>query len=225
MEIGQLTGTALGSAGDATKSATRLAEDFDTFLVLLTTQLQEQDPLDPLDSNEFTQQLVQFTSVEQAIAANQNLESVIQLLSGDSMTRLVDFIGKDITAAGDQATLSNGKAVWQYSIDGAANRTDILVTDSSGRVVFKGPGETAAGTHSFVWNGRDNLGSPLPGGAYKISVSAQSNDGSTVATSASIKGRVTSIEMADGQQTLVVNGLKVPLGNVTSVSESAPENT
>lgn len=222
MDIGALTGAAQGVGSAVNSSATRLAGDFDTFLILLTTQLQQQDPLDPLNSNEFTQQLVQFTSVEQAIATNQNLEKVIALLSGKSSTNLVEFIGKGIVAIGDVAPLSAGEAVWRYTIDANANETKITIADATGKIVYKAAGATSAGEHELVWDGRDNLGNAMPDGLYRVSINATSADGSTIGTSTAIQGRVTSIELADGHQTLVIDGLQVELRNVTSVHEIAP---
>lgn len=226
MEVGLLTGAAgLADISQATRSSNRLANDFDTFLVLLTTQLQQQDPLEPLKSSEFTQQLIQFTSVEQAIATNQNLEAVIKLLSGDSVTNLVGFIGKTVTAVGDSAALVDGTAVWQYTLEGNADKTSLVITDAAGKIVFETPGEISSGTHGFVWDGRDNLGLPLADGTYTLSVTARTAAESLVASSTAIQGRVTAIELTGGEPTLVVNGLRVPLGSVSAVSETAPENT
>lgn len=226
MDVGLLSGAAgLGDTSQATKSGNRLAKDFDTFLVLLTTQLQQQDPLEPLKSNEFTQQLVQFTGVEQAIATNQNLESVIKLLSGDSVANLVGFIGNTVTAAGDSTALVDGVAEWQYTLEGNADTTALVITDAAGKIVFETAGEISSGAHGLVWDGRDNLGAPLPDGTYTLAVTARTATDTLVASSTAIQGRVTAIEMTGGEATLVVNGLRIPLGSVSAISETAPENT
>ncbi len=109
MEVGNILGSTVGTAD---RTASRLADDFDNFLTLLTAQLQAQDPLDPMDSSEFTQQLVQFTAVEQQIQSNKNLENIAALVAFNGMTSAVSFLGKDVTVNQDVANLQGGNAVW-----------------------------------------------------------------------------------------------------------------
>jgi len=225
MDIGSLASSTGTPPSAATQAGTRLGKDFGSFLTLLTTQLQQQDPLNPLDSKEFTQQLVQFTGVEQAIATNKNLENIIASIAAQSTNGLVGYLGKDITAAGDRSTLTDGRAIWNYELGASADKTDITITDKTGKVVFKTDGATAAGNHVFTWDGRDNLGNALPDGVYKIAVSAVSANDTRIEALTSIQGRVTSVETGDGKRTLVVDGLKVPLENVTKISEPAPQNS
>ena len=97
----------------------RLAENFDTFLTLLTTQLKNQDPLSPMDSNDFTQQMVQMTGVEQQLLTNDLLNKLISNTSSGISTA-VSLIGKDVRAVSDEATLSGGQAKWAYELDGNA---------------------------------------------------------------------------------------------------------
>ncbi len=225
MEISSLASLTGPAPSAATQASAKLGKDFGSFLTLLTTQLRQQDPLDPLKSNEFTQQLVQFTEVEQAIASNKNLEKIIASIAAQSATSLVGYLGKVITASGDRAALSGGQAVWGYELGAEAEKTEILISDETGKVVYKTTGATSAGKHVFNWDGRDNLGNALPDGIYKFEISAVSAGGAQIEASTSIRGRVSSVETGDDSFTLVVDGLKVPLENVTKVSEPAPQNS
>ncbi|MEO0962032.1 MAG: flagellar hook capping FlgD N-terminal domain-containing protein, partial [Pseudomonadota bacterium] len=108
---------AQSSQGAAASASSKLNTDFDTFLTLLTTQLKNQDPLEPLDSSEFTNQLVQFSSVEQNIATNQNLEQLLNLTFANFATDAVGYIGKEVVAESPTAILTNGTANWDYELD------------------------------------------------------------------------------------------------------------
>src|ERR1700741_4182116 len=120
-------------AADASKS---LSSNFDTFLTLLTTQLQNQDPLQPMDSNQFTQQLVQFSQVEQEINSNKNLESLIALTKARSGADAVGYLGKKLTLSDGSAPLEDGSAEWTYSLSNDASDARLIVTNSANRVVY-----------------------------------------------------------------------------------------
>src|SRR5262245_12081217 len=126
----------------SSKAASQLTSNFDTFLTLLTTQLKNQDPLEPMDSSEFTQQLVQFSSVEQQINANKNLETLIALTKARSSTDAVSYLGRNVTVTDGSGALVGGSARWSYDLSNAAANTGVVVTDSRGRLVFVGRGET-----------------------------------------------------------------------------------
>lgn len=210
-----------GAKSVADRSAASLADNFDTFLLLLTTQLKNQDPLSPMDSSEFTQQLVQFSSVEQQIHANKNLESLIGLGRASAGAAAVGYIGREITAETDTAALKDGSATWTYALDGEASETTILVKDQTGKIVATRNGETSKGRHVFAWDGCDNLGRPLPDGAYAIEVSAKGRSGAKVDVATGITGIVTGVILTGDEPELAVNGVTVRLSAVLSVS--APE--
>jgi flagellar basal-body rod modification protein FlgD len=218
-------GSAVVKGSNSERSKTTLAETFDTFLNLLTKQLQNQDPLDPVDSSEFTQQLVLFTSAEQSVATNKNLESLIKLSQATQATSAVSYIGKTIEAEGKSATLSEGKATWLYELPEKASKVGVTVTDSTGKVVFNGTGETGAGSHSFVWNGRDSQGLTMPDGGYNIAISAKNAEGKAITATTSITGRVSGIETVDGAIVLNVGSAKVPFENVKAVKQAAATAT
>ena len=203
----------------AERSRATLAINFDNFLTLLTTQLSQQDPLDPLDSNEFVAQLVSFTGVEQAINTNANIEKLIDLIKVVQSASAVGYLGTTIEAKGDTAMLADGEATYVYSLPETVATTSIVITNDQGEVVYVGEGETAAGEHSFVWNGRNNAGLPQPDGTYRISLSARDAEDNVVPVTTKISGRVTGVESAEGGLVLVVNGATVPFDHVISVTE------
>jgi flagellar basal-body rod modification protein FlgD len=225
MDISSLTG-ATAEAGKAAASEKNLTEDFNTFLVLLTTQLQNQDPLDPMDSSEFTNQLVQFSSVEQAIATNKNLEQLISLSNADRLNNAVGYLGHDVTVRSGTTSLKDGSAAWQYQQDQQdqlMESVSLLITDSTGKIVYVADGDLNPGTHEFVWDGKDNAGVLLPEGQYSLTASATDITGEAITPPVFVSGRVTGVETIDGEPVLTVNGTKVPLAGVTSILEAETE--
>ncbi len=195
--------TAEGQAG----SAQSLADNFDTFLALLTTQLQNQDPLEPLDSAQFTEQLVQFSGVEQAIQTNKKLDEMLASQADNQLTGAVSYIGKSAEFVSDKLFLSDGASKISYGLDAKAAQTTISIVDSAGRVVRTVSGETGSGRHEYVWDGLDSSGSQLPDGVYNFSVTAVTADNETIGTVSATFGDVTGVEIVEGIATLIVGGL------------------
>ena len=223
MDISALTGINSQNSS-AARAGTSLADDFDTFLTLLTTQLQNQDPLEPLDTNEFTRQLVDFTAVEQSIETNAQLETLVGLSAATITGSTVSYIGQEVDALGDTLALEEGGTVpWAYAMDQTVESSSIVVTDASGKVVFETTGETSAGRHDFEWDGTDNAGNQLPEGLYTIDVTALDSDGLAVPVATSITGVVTSVTLAGDQPVLTFGGVSSLLSDVLSVS--APDST
>jgi flagellar basal-body rod modification protein FlgD len=205
--------TALGRA--------RLADNFSTFLSLLTTQLKNQDPLSPLDSNQFTQQLVQMTGVEQQIASNDLLKKLVAN-TGSGIQTAVSLIGKDVSAVSGDAQLSNGKADWVYKLKLDAADTKIEVLNAKGAVVHvEAATDNKAGDHAYSWNGKDMNGNKLPDGPYTLRVTAKDSTGTAVTSTTYVQGRVTGVEQLDGVTYITVNGGKISWDTVTSVKEPA----
>ena len=196
-----------------------LSDTFDNFLLLLTTQLQNQDPLDPLDSNEFTQQLVQFSGVEQQIKMNEKLDLMIAGQAFNEAAQAVGFLGKLVEAEGNQVDLSGGKAPIAYDLESEADKVEILLANSAGRTVRTISGTTAAGRNELVWDGLDENGAPVADGAYTIQVRATKADDTTVNAKTYTIGKVTGVETIEGVLQLMVGNTPVRLENVQSFRE------
>jgi flagellar basal-body rod modification protein FlgD len=202
----------------ASSAAGRLTSNFDTFLTLLTTQLKHQDPLSPMDSNQFTQQLVQFSQVEQQISSNQNLEKLISLSKNQTGVSAVSYLGKKLTLTDGTGVLSNGSALWGYSLANTAATANLVVTDSKGKTVYTAPAEKGEGLHTFQWDGKTNAGNALPNGAYTLRVTAKASDGTTIATQAASQGVVSEIDLTGSEPILMIGPVGVPLSKANLIS-------
>ena len=166
-----------------------MASNFETFLTLLTTQMKNQDPLSPLDSNEFTAQLTQMAGVEQQLLTNDLLKSLVAAQTGGGLDNAANYIGKQVTAAWTATTLDEGKATWSYELASNAESAKLQVVDSAGKVVWEGdaPNKTT-GLHDFVWDGKTTQGDQLDdGGVYTLKVSATNEAGAAVESQALIR--------------------------------------
>lgn len=217
MQITDPTATAATTAGSA-GALQKLSGNFDTFLQLLTTQLQNQDPTSPMDTNQFTQQLVEFSQVEQQIGTNDNLKTLISLAQGRGSSDAVAYLGKTVTLTNGNAALANGTANWTYSLDAAAASDTLTVTDASGKVVFTGKGDPSAGPHQFAWNGQDNAGNQLPDGTYKLIVTAAAADGSAIQSSVASSGVVTQVDLTGTSPQLMIGSMEFPISDVSAVA-------
>ncbi len=205
------TGTA------AEQSSQRLAEDLNQFLNLLVTQLENQDPLDPLDPNEFTSQLVQFASVEQQIQSNQNLEDMLELQQASLLGTVVSYIGSQVEVSGNQLPLENGSARFTYTPEARANSTTITISDEAGSVVFFTAGETDAQQHEFTWNGTDNFGFPLEDGNYTININSLDGEGNPINVGTTVIGTVDGVSMDGGQAIISLGDTDYAVDQVLSV--------
>jgi flagellar basal-body rod modification protein FlgD len=221
MDIASTTSAASTAAAEAATSRTQIADKFDDFLLLLTTQLKNQDPLSPLDSTEFVAQLVSFTEVEQSINTNSHLEELVGLLRGSQAAAAVGYLGKTVEAEGDKAMLRDGRATFSYDPARQAAITTITLTDSSGTVVKTLLGETSPGRHDLVWDGRDTNGVPLPEGLYTISVKAKDDAGNAIPVSTAFIGRVVAVDQTKDGIFLDVDGTTLPLSSILAVYDSA----
>ncbi|WOF74877.1 hypothetical protein QMT40_002537 [Parvibaculaceae bacterium PLY_AMNH_Bact1] len=211
----------------ASNSAKEAADkNFDLFLSLLTTQLQNQDPLDPMDTGEMTNQLVQFSSVEQSIATNSNLEELISLTNAQSSDNAVQYIGKEVEALSTAREFKqDGTADWRFSVAEDSPEIKIAVIDSSGASVYSETVTKDAGTHDFSWDGSVDEGGTASDGTYFLSVTAVDADGEPVNTDVRTFGTVDTVDFTSNPPILLVDGLPVSLTSVTSVSEPKDEGS
>lgn len=209
--------SALSNIGQAANDRNSIAQDFDTFLTLLTTQLQNQNPLDPLDTNQFTAQLVQFTEVEQSIKLNDNIERLVKVSTANAITNIVSFLGGEVTIDGADAVLSGGSASWDYTVDENSDAAIFSVLDSSGVPVYSETRSISAGTSEFTWNGTTHTGGVAPGGTYTLSITATNNSGVALNVSTDSVGTVQGVDLSGGEPVLLVDGKEITLDQIKSV--------
>ncbi len=224
MEISSIA-SALPSATTNEVAESKLAENFDDFLKLLTTQLRYQDPMSPLDSNEFVGQLVQFSQVEQSINTNKNLEKLLALQQGNLISVGLGYIGRTVEANGEIAPLVDANAEFSYTLNENAAASTIAIADADGKIVFSSTGETSAGRHNFVWDGLDNNGDAMPEGVYRFVVAALDENAEQIGTSTTATARVTGIENGENGLLLLFGNVKVPFEKIISVREAPPPAT
>jgi flagellar basal-body rod modification protein FlgD len=225
-EIGSSLGIPGTGGGDVDESRKKLADTYDNFLTLLTTQLQNQDPLSPMDSNQFTEQLVHFTNVEQSIAQTEKLEELLAVNGFNQTAQAVGFIDKQVETEGSFLQLDgSGGASLEYSLPSATRETAISIVSPDGRLVRTLSGQTDAGSHTLNWDGRDNNGNELPAGVYDVFIVAADRDNVTVEAETRSWGRVSGVRTEDGQTLLDIGGSEVALDQVLAIRGPAPETT
>jgi len=207
----------------AGQSAQGLEEDLNRFLTLLTTQLQHQDPLDPMDATQFTSQLVQFASVEQQIYQNSNLEKLLALQETNKLASLVDFMDNVVEVESQDMVLDEGSARFTYSIPVGAVETQVTISDAFGKQVFTIDGSTDPGIHAVEWDGTSNEGQLQPDGLYRVQVTAFDRQGNLLDVFHTTFGRVTGAGVVDGKTTLFIGPMRVDQDSVLSVQK--PDTT
>ena len=215
------TGAATGAGARIESGAARLAENFETFLTLLTAQLKNQDPLSPLDGNQFTQQLVQMSSVEQQLLTNDLLKSLVANSSGSAggFGEPVDMIGKMVTAESGEAALTDEGAAWLYELPKGATKATLEIRNAVGQVVWTGsaPQLTTGVRHAFEWDGSKTGGGDASDGTYTLSVKAEDGEGRAMAGKTFVEGLVTGVELFNGKALLSLGKSQVWLDKVSAV--------
>jgi flagellar basal-body rod modification protein FlgD len=196
-----------------------ITQNFDTFLQLLTTQLKNQNPLDPLDTNQFTQQLVQFAQVEQQMKQNDSLATLISLQKATQTTAALGFLGSNVVVDGDTAHLSAGKATWSFATDKAASAV-INVKNSTGQVVYTESRTLSAGQQDFNWNGRGTTGQTMPDGDYTISITAKDASGNVTAIATEVQGTVDGVDLNQTPPVLKMGTRTFALDKIKQVRRS-----
>lgn len=192
----------------------------DDFLKLLVKQLETQDPLNPMDSEQFTSQLTQFNSLDQLIAMNRTLETVAAGQTALGNLQTTTLIGREVTAEGNQLYLdSDGASPIYYNLQTSATSVVVNITDLDGSLVRQLQlGAQDAGEQTVSWDGRDNAGLSVPPGVYDFEVNPFDVAGEEVSVQTRIQGIVTGVSLTAGDPTVTVGGLELPVSAVTSVS-------
>ena len=216
MAIGVVSGSS--NSSQMSSSRATIAQNFDTLLNILTTQLKNQNPLDPLDTNEFTNQLVQFTGVEQQLKTNEFLETL--MLSGQNTAKsdAVSYIGKEVTSSGRTGELTDDSAVfWAYSAESKAAAATITIKNANGQVVYSKTGPLDAGAGTFRWDGKGNDGNMQANGVYTIDIKGADQDGRDVRVSTASVGVVTAVDFTGSVPILTIGSRQVAITDVTDV--------
>jgi flagellar basal-body rod modification protein FlgD len=215
--------TTSSNTASATTSAIgekAISQNFDTFLTLLTTQLKNQNPLDPLDTNQFTQQLVQFAQVEQQMSMNSQLTTLVSLQKTAQTTAAVSFLGSTVVVDGETAALSAGKAGWTYSTDKPATAV-FNIKNSTGAVVYSESRTLNAGGGTFNWNGRATNGQQMPDGDYTLSITAKDASGNVTSVPTEVEGTVDGVDLSQNPPVLKIGSKSFSLDKVKQVRRLA----
>jgi len=206
-----------GAAATTDVASKTIAGNFNTFLQLLTTQLKNQNPLSPLDTNQFTQQLVSFAGVEQQINMNTQLKTMVALQQSAQATQALNFVGATVAVSGSGAQMVNGQAQWTYAPTSPATAT-FTITNSTGQTAFSQTGIVQAGAQQFKWNGVGNTGQQWPDGNYTLTVTAADpTTGKTVAVPTQVTGVVDSVDLTKNPPLLSIGGQNFTMNQILRV--------
>jgi flagellar basal-body rod modification protein FlgD len=218
------TSQSSSSSSSSSASATNLlasqqiAGNFQSFLQLLTTQLQNQNPLDPLDTNQFTQQLVEFAGVQQQLNTNSSLSTLVTLEQTAQSTQALNFVGKTATVNGNTAALTNSSATWDLNVPSNSTMT-ITIANSSGQTVYTGNYSANAGNNQpFTWNGQGNDGRQWPDGQYTLTATAADSAGNSVGVTTNVQGVVSSVDLTQSPPLLTINGQTYTVSQIKGIA-------
>ena len=214
--------TAASSAsGSASSSAlTTLSGNFQNFLQMLMTQLKNQDPTSPMDTNQFTTELVQFSSVEQQISTNSNLTQLIQLTQGDTIIQSSALVGKAVAVQSANLPLQNGTGAVQFTA-AAGQKIAINVSDSTGALQKTTQFTATQGVNNWTWDGTNNAGNSLADGAYQVAVVTAGTGSSRTTVPFSVVGTATGVQVQNNAVQLQLGGVTVPFSSIQSVGTGA----
>jgi flagellar basal-body rod modification protein FlgD len=206
------------TTGKTTQAATDTMGK-DAFLKIFLAQMQNQDPLNPMEGTEFTAQLAQFSSLEQLYNVNENLESLKDVENDANRSDALNYIGKNIVAQGDQLSLGDaGSATGAFQIQESADCT-VQVVDSAGNIVRSIPlGTLDAGQHSFEWDGLGSSGLQQPNGVYSFAVSAVGASGASVLADTMASGTVTRVNLEGASPILYLGDIPVNLAQILDIA-------
>lgn len=202
----------------------KLSDDYNFFLKMLTTQLQNQDPTEPMDVSDMTQQIAQYSSVEQQVATNSNLEKLLNQQKQSVLSTAVSYIGREVETQGNTGSLFNGQATFSYSLPDTASSAQVTITNAAGQAVFSGNAPTKKGRNVVVWDGKNSFnGDTMPAGNYTISIKAKNATGGDMVASTYAVGIVNTVETGkDGTIKVTVGDVTVDFDDIVAVREATP---
>ena len=233
MTISSLTNVGLAQSNNnaaSSSSANQLAQNFDTFLTLLTTQLKNQDPTSPMESDKFTDQLSQFAQVEQGIQSNKNLEDLLAMQGQQRQLSALSYVGAEIEAVGDTNWREEGEELtYKYNVSPQVPRLQLQIQDQSGATIYSEELTDVSGLQTFTWDGKNNNGVEQDPGAYTLVVSPMAangdsfldEDGDPASVAIGIVGTVDSVDIDDSDIYLRMGDVSVPFSTLTNVKLGA----
>jgi len=195
------------------------------FLKLLVEQLKHQDPMSPMNSQDFASQLAQFSSLEQLTNMSgmmeENMQVDLMLTQAINNTMAASFIGKSVSASGDTAILTNDNTVdIEFQLNDQAQKVHINILDGGGNIINNMKlGSLPKGKHNIEWNGKNTSGDPVPEGEYRVQVIAMDEEGDPVGSLTMVKGIITGIKYTDGTAVFVVNDEEIPFNQVLEITQ------
>ena len=215
--IATATATTAASSSATATASTKIAGDFNTFLKMLTTQLQNQDPTNAMDPTEMTNQLVSFAQVEQQISMNSNLNALISLQQAQSLTTSADLVGRKVELSGSTLPLQDGAAQLRLPVAGTATAAQVQVVDNNGTVLRSQVVQLGKSATTWTWDGKTDAGTRLPDGAYTYSVSGRGPAGAALPLSATVLGTTTGVQRHNNTLNLMFGPTALGMEQVVSV--------
>jgi flagellar basal-body rod modification protein FlgD len=212
--------TSSSTSADLVSGQNSLNSTYTSFLTLLTAQLKNQDPLSPMETNTFTQQLVSMNGVQQQLLTNNLLQQLVSQSTGaGSVGSAVSLIGKQVTSTSSVQALQNGSATWTYNLPSTAAKATLEVEDSNGNIVWTGAAPSlTSGNNTFTWNGQTTGGGTESSGNYTLAVSATDSSGAAITPTVEINGTVTSVGASNGVTQVDIGSVPVNFSTITSVT-------
>ena len=205
----------------STSDYSALSGNYQMFLQLLVTQLQNQSPLDPMDSSKFTEQLVQYSSVEQQIKANQTLADLKTMYAVQSAMSFVSYVGKTVTVDSSSTDLKDGSATWNFTGSADCDKATIEIRDADGNIVYTTTEKLASGEGKFEWSGETDTGGTAPAGTYTISISGQDASGKSITYKSETTGVVDGVDFSGSVPMLSIGGQLISAYLVKSVKTTS----
>ncbi|MDY6863119.1 MAG: flagellar hook capping FlgD N-terminal domain-containing protein [Thermodesulfobacteriota bacterium] len=192
------------------------------FFKLLITQMQHQDPLNPMENEEFVSQLTGFSQLEQLYNTNENLEFLTLYEASINNSQAVNFLGKDVKAVGNGLILKDGEgAAIYYNLDKDAGSVTISIFDNYGKIVGNlNVGSQGKGENTVIWNGKDSEGKTMPEGEYTFKIAAKDINGNEITTLSYVTGVVNGITYEEGATYMIVNNRQIPVSDVLEINEN-----
>jgi flagellar basal-body rod modification protein FlgD len=210
------TSTSSTSTTTSQTALSSLSGNFQTFLSMLMTQLQNQDPTSPMDTNQFTSQLVEFASVEQQINTNSSLTQLIQLTQAGDVLQSSSMVGKQVAVESDHIPVQNGTGTVDFTMQ-SAGTVAIAIYNDSGTKLYDTTLNASAGANTWTWNGQTSSGTQVADGSYRIAVVTADSSGNTSSVPFTVVGTATGVQQGSSALQLQLGSLSVDFSAVKSV--------